>query len=76
MQKSFWCLWLFSFILIDAHANDTTVIKTKKIINPAENAGLKLPEGFGASVVADSLGNARHIVATRKEPCMLNWINW
>lgn len=28
-----------------------------------DNAGLTLPEGFGATVVADTLGRARHIVA-------------
>ena len=31
-----------------------------------ENAGLKLPAGFGASTLADSVGKARHIVVTIK----------
>ena len=32
----------------------------------ADNAGLKLPSGFGALVVADSIGKARHIVVTKE----------
>lgn len=31
---------------------------------PADAAGLKLPEGFTATVIADNLGTARHITAT------------
>ena len=31
-----------------------------------ENAGLKLPAGFSASALADSVGKARHIVVTKK----------
>jgi glucose/arabinose dehydrogenase len=33
-------------------------------INEAENAGLKLPGNFKASIIADNLGSARHLVAT------------
>ena len=40
-----------------AYSNDTTIV---------QNAGLKLPGGFGASIFADNLGRARHIVATSK----------
>lgn len=31
----------------------------------ADNAGLKLPSGFGASKIADGIGRARHLVATK-----------
>ena len=31
-----------------------------------ENAGLKLPAGFSASIIADSQGRARHIVVSRQ----------
>jgi RNA binding exosome subunit len=34
--------------------------------NPAENAGLTLPQGFKASAIADNLGSARHLVATQQ----------
>ncbi|HJT74311.1 MAG TPA: hypothetical protein VJ720_09840, partial [Chitinophaga sp.] len=38
-----------------------------KTVKPdANNAGLKLPAGFGALVVADGLGRARHIAVTSK----------
>ena len=37
-------------------------LNSKKTINPdANNAGLKLPEGFSALVFADSLGHTRHL---------------
>ena len=44
---------LLSFKLIK---NDST--------NEVENAGLKLPGNFKASIIADNLGSARHLVAT------------
>ena len=42
-------------------------LKNSKMIMPvpdADNAGLKLPAGFGALKVADNLGRARHIAVT------------
>jgi glucose/arabinose dehydrogenase len=32
----------------------------------ADNAGLKLPQGFGALVVAENMGEARHITVTKE----------
>jgi glucose/arabinose dehydrogenase len=58
---------LFSVIVLivltaSVHANDSTLIKGKKDI---DNAGLKLPPRFSGSMVIDSGGRARHIVATK-----------
>lgn len=36
----------------------------KKLSADADNAGLKLPQGFGALKVADSIGQARHLAVT------------
>lgn len=36
----------------------------KKLSADADNAGLKLPQGFGAIKVADSIGQARHLAVT------------
>ena len=47
---------LFSF------ANDTLALQKRTSKN--EDPGLKLPAGFSASIFADNLGRARHIVAT------------
>ena len=30
----------------------------------AANAGLKIPDGFNAAIIADNLGSARHMVVT------------
>ena len=55
MAKSFFSALLFSFLAIVSYANDTKIV-TKRIVQPDEdNAGLKLPAGFGASAIADSL---------------------
>jgi len=63
MRKYFVALVLFNFIVLATYASDTTHVRINK--KPAEdNAGLKLPGGFGAVIVADSLGKARHMVAT------------
>ena len=64
MVKRFFSAVLFSFLAIVSYANDTSLV-TKRVVQPGEdNAGLKLPAGFAAAVVADSLGKARHIVTT------------
>jgi len=49
---------LFSFI--NRYANEITPFKPD-----ADNAGLKLPTGFGANKIADNLGRARHIIVTK-----------
>ena len=40
------------------------LLSFKLIKNEVENAGLKLPGNFKASIIADNLGSARHLVAT------------
>jgi len=45
---------------------DSTKLTGKAILPDADNAGLKLPAGFGAIKVADSVGRARHIAITDK----------
>ncbi len=39
---------------------------TKKSAETLANAGLKVPDGFVAKILADSLGKARHLVVTPK----------
>lgn len=46
-----------------AHTGDSTVLHHRIVADPG-NAGLKLPAGFKAQVVADNLGAARHIAVT------------
>lgn len=56
---------LFAMIVFAASANDSTkLVSTKTVIADPDNAGLKMPAGFGALKAADNLGRARHIVAT------------
>jgi glucose/arabinose dehydrogenase len=48
-----------------AHASDSlTLAKSAAVVADADNAGLKLPAGFGALKVADGIGRARHIAVT------------
>lgn len=47
-----------------ARNRDSAKEKTTAIQPDADNAGLKLPTGFSALMVASNLGTARHIVAT------------
>lgn len=63
MQKRFFSFFFFTCLFITAGANDTTAVKIRKTRPVMENAGLKLPSGFGAQIVADDLGKARHIAA-------------
>jgi hypothetical protein len=46
----------------DGDKNKKAAVSTKV----ADDAGLKLPGGFSAVVVADNLGKARHIVVTKQ----------
>ncbi|WP_295769139.1 PQQ-dependent sugar dehydrogenase [uncultured Mucilaginibacter sp.] len=50
--------------LLGYGAFDKPAGKTRLITPDADNAGLKLPEGFGALKAADSTGKARHIAVT------------
>lgn len=45
-------------------ASDTTNMVTRISAAAPDNAGLTMPSGFTASVVAENMGRARHIVAT------------
>src|SRR5438270_5386186 len=60
-------LFVLSFIFLSAaffksYASDTTRLNVTKTVKPdKDNGGLKLPKGFGALVVADNLGQARHL---------------
>ena len=45
-----------------AFAGDTTKTAVKTLQPDADNGGLKLPAGFGAITVVDSLGRNRHLV--------------
>lgn len=45
-------------------ANDTTNVAIRISAAAPDNAGLTMPTGFTASVVAENMGRARHIVAT------------
>lgn len=52
-----YALFLFSFLHVIAQSGSA--------VKPdANNAGLKLPQGFGALKVADNIGGARHIAVT------------
>lgn len=44
---------------------DRNMVKNQFQID-ADNAGLKLPTGFGASKIADNVGKTRHIVVTKE----------
>lgn len=57
-RRNKWCLLLLSG-LVFASCNPAG---NRGVVADADNAGLTLPEGFGALVVADSLGAARHLV--------------
>lgn len=54
---------LILFLLILIYTGSCTLKKedTVKLVSDDDNAGLTLPAGFGAMVVADNLGRARHI---------------
>ncbi len=59
MKHNFLAILVLAFI-INACTNDSS--SEKKLPQPdPDNAGIKLPEGFGAIVTADNLGKGRHI---------------
>jgi glucose/arabinose dehydrogenase len=49
--------------ILPAAASDTTKVKPSREAFYEDNAGLKLPAGFNATIIADTLGHARHIAA-------------
>ena len=55
--RGHWCLLLLSGLML-ASCNPSG---RQGVVADADNAGLTLPEGFGALVVADSLGATRHL---------------
>jgi glucose/arabinose dehydrogenase/mono/diheme cytochrome c family protein len=54
-------LWVTSS-LASAQGSRTTVAQTKSNACPHDDSGLKLPNGFCATVFADAIGHARHLV--------------
>lgn len=66
MSKLFLIATLAVANLTVASANTAGPDDPKPVKPDANNAGLKLPAGFGALVVADGLGRARHIAVTGK----------
>lgn len=58
-------LAIAGFSDMTVHASDSlTLAKPVAVVADADNAGLKLPAGFGALKVADGIGRARHIAVT------------
>ncbi|NCI46969.1 PQQ-dependent sugar dehydrogenase [Sediminibacterium soli] len=49
-----------------ASGDDPKKKPAKTVAADADNAGLKLPTGFGALVVAENIGRARHIVVNKQ----------
>src|SRR5678809_519435 len=67
MRKYFFGPLIFMTVLIINPVNDLLILQgNKKPSGVTENAGLKLPAGFSASALADSVGRARHIVVTKR----------
>ena len=67
MNKYFFGQLLLMTVLIIDPVNDLLNSKAKKnAVEETENAGLKLPAGFSATAIVDSVGKARHIVVTKK----------
>lgn len=59
MSRSIWAIFLLTLI-ISACSNDSS--SKKQFPKPAiNNAGINLPDGFGAIITADTLGRGRHI---------------
>lgn len=65
MSKFFLCCFACVCIAVSSYANDTTRVGVNNKWMP-DNPGLVMPAGFSASMLADSVGKARHIVATKQ----------
>jgi glucose/arabinose dehydrogenase len=67
MRKYFFGpLLLMTVLIIDPVDGSLNLKAKKKAVEETENAGLKLPAGFSATAILDSVGKARHIVVTKK----------
>ncbi len=73
MKKTFFHFVLSTLLLMAANSllacNNDSLKTTNASATPkpdADNAGLKLPAGFGALVVAGNVGEARHIAVTKE----------
>ncbi|NCD71990.1 PQQ-dependent sugar dehydrogenase [Mucilaginibacter agri] len=64
MKNKFLITSLLSTVAVAALLSFTCVDKMQVETNHADNAGLKLPAGFKANVIAENLGTARHITVT------------
>jgi glucose/arabinose dehydrogenase len=67
MNKTMSVSRLFGFVLLLVICVNTSCNepdKTGTVQADKENAGLELPEGFSALVIADSVGQARHLAVT------------
>jgi glucose/arabinose dehydrogenase len=64
MNRSFFFTLLFFSLLIFVNQSCAGSGNDSTKISDADNAGLKLPSGFHASILADELGEARHITVT------------
>ncbi len=67
MKKYLTGLLLFAAVQSFANNSNGDTLKTSKpktIVVDPNNAGLKLPKGFGALKVAENVGRARHIAVT------------
>jgi len=58
------CFFFIAVAFSRLYASDTAIVVANSIPFPADNAGLKLPVGFSALAIIDSLGKARHMVTT------------
>ncbi len=61
LKPAFFILMLLGFIQCTSSPEDSAVT-TDQLVFSTDNGGLVLPAGFKAVVVADSVGQARHIV--------------
>ena len=69
MKKLFYygvVVMMFSFVTtVNASVSDSLKLASPgKVVADADNAGLKLPAGFGALKVAEGVGSARHLTVT------------
>ena len=54
----------FSFLIVSAQSQSSPGEKTKSGSCAHDDSGLKLPAGFCATVFADGIGHARHMVVS------------
>lgn len=69
MKNIFYCvltIGLMVFMSNCADAGNNNMSSNAQVLPDANNAGLVLPDGFSALVVADNIGRSRHIAVTSK----------